>query len=128
VASPSARVYPRLRDPCPNLDDVLRFSVYAESVQRAQDVLPGKETGKNLGQWFRPSTAASAIRCVDVAIIAAWMLTFLSDGLFKASQKHRLASRLRLTARSSTPAGHVREVQLGAYHEVNGAREPLDRT
>lgn len=41
--------------------------------------------------------------------------------LFKASQKHPLASRLRLTARSSTPAGHVREVQLGAYHEVNGA-------
>ncbi len=34
--------------------------------------LAGKELGKDVGQWFGPSTAAGAIKCViDVAIVSA---------------------------------------------------------
>jgi hypothetical protein len=51
AASPSARVYRRLHDLRPKHDAVLRFAVYTESVQRAQDVFPGKELGKDLGKW-----------------------------------------------------------------------------
>ena len=34
--------------------------------------LAGKELGKDIGQWFGPSTAAGAIKCVDV-VIACWL-------------------------------------------------------
>ena len=34
--------------------------------------LAGKELGKDVGQWFGPSTAAGAIKCViDVVIVSA---------------------------------------------------------
>ena len=39
----------------------------------------GKELEKDVGQWYGPSTVAGAIKCVDVAIFAAYILTFLSD-------------------------------------------------
>jgi hypothetical protein len=32
--------------------------------------LAGKELGKDVGQWFGPSTAAAAIKCVDIDIAA----------------------------------------------------------
>ena len=44
--------------------------------------LVGKELGNDVGEWFGPSTAAGAIKCVDPVIAAACMLTFLSDRSF----------------------------------------------
>lgn len=41
--------------------------------------LAGKELGKDVEQWLGPSTVAGAIKCVGVTIVAALMLTFLSD-------------------------------------------------
>ena len=46
--------------------------------------LAGKELGKSVGQWFRPSNAAGAIKCVDVAIFAAYMLTSLFRSLVQS--------------------------------------------
>ena len=63
--------------------------------------LAGKEIGKNVGQWFGPSTVAGAIKCVDTTTFAVCMLTFLSNPWCKVSLKHRLASRSPSTARSS---------------------------
>ena len=33
--------------------------------------LAGKELGKDVGQWFGPSTAAGTIKCIDVTIVSA---------------------------------------------------------
>jgi hypothetical protein len=30
--------------------------------------LAGKDLGKDVGQWFGPSTAAGALKCVNVAL------------------------------------------------------------
>ena len=38
-------------------------------------VLAGKELGKDVWQWFELSTAAGTIKCMDVAIVSALMLT-----------------------------------------------------
>ena len=38
--------------------------------------LVGKELGNDVGEWFGPSTAAGAMKCVDAAIAAGY---FLSD-------------------------------------------------
>ena len=36
--------------------------------------LAGKELGKDVGQWFGPSTAAGAIKCVNDALFRPLML------------------------------------------------------
>ena len=84
-----------------NFDVVFRFSIDAVSVQRAQNGSSWKGTWK--GRWAMVWTEypAGAIKCVDVTIIAACMLTLLSDHWCKVSPKHRLASLLPLMARSS---------------------------
>jgi hypothetical protein len=41
--------------------------------------LAGKELGKDVGQWFGPSTAAGAIKCVDDALFFLLMLTSLQN-------------------------------------------------
>ena len=58
--------------------------------------LAGKELGKDIMQWFGPSIAAGATKCVDTSIIAACMLTLLSD----PPQIHRFGSRSRSMPRS----------------------------
>ena len=111
-----------------NLAVVLRFAVDAVSVQRAQMALAGKESGKNLGQWFRPSTAAGLIKCVDVAVVVAYMLTFLPDCWCKVSHKHRSASRSLSTARSYKQTCNRRQIRhptsssLQAIRDEEGAR------
>ena len=63
--------------------------------------LAGKELGKDVGQWFGPSTAAGAIKCVnDNALIIRLIVDLSSEPLFITSQKHRLASPSPSTARS----------------------------
>lgn len=64
--------------------------------------LAGKELGKDVGQWFGPSTAAGAIKCVnDNALIIRSVVDLSSEPLSIASQKHRLVSPSPSTARSS---------------------------
>ena len=58
--------------------------------------LAGKELGKDVRRWFGLSTAVGATKCVDTSIIAACMLTFLSD----PPKIRRCGSRLRSTPRS----------------------------
>jgi len=41
--------------------------------------LAGKELGKDVGQWFGTSTAASAIKCVNDALFCPLMLTCSSE-------------------------------------------------
>ncbi len=63
--------------------------------------LAGKELGKDVGQWFGPSTAAGAIKCVnDNALIIHSVVDLSSEPLSTTSQKHPLAYPLPLTARS----------------------------
>ena len=63
--------------------------------------LAGKELGKDVGQWFGPSTAAGAIKCVnDNALIIRSVVNLPSEPLSMASQKHRLAFPSPSTARS----------------------------
>jgi len=38
--------------------------------------LAGKELGKDVGQWFGPSTAAGAIKCVNHALFCPLALTY----------------------------------------------------
>jgi hypothetical protein len=38
--------------------------------------LAGKDLGKDLGQWFGPSTAAGAIKCVDQTLVIPRTLIF----------------------------------------------------
>ena len=54
----------------------LQFAVDApSSVHRM--ALTGKELGKDVGEEFGSSTAAGAIKCVNVTIVTVYMLTFL---------------------------------------------------
>ena len=92
--------------PCP-------FSVHRMALAR-------KELGKDVGQWFGPSTAAGAIKCVDVIIIARCMLTFLSDRWCKAFPQHRSASRSRWTSRSSR--------RMCIRHHIRPSNLPLPQT
>ncbi len=55
--------------------------------------LAGKELGKDVGQWFVPSTAAGAIKCVnDNALIIRSLVDLSSEPLSTTSQKHLLVS------------------------------------
>jgi hypothetical protein len=66
--------------------------------------LAGKELGKDVGQWFGPSTAAGAIKCVkDNALIILSVVDLSSEPLSITFQKHRLASPSPSTARSFSP-------------------------
>jgi hypothetical protein len=77
--------------------------------------LAGKELGKDVGQWFGPSTAAGAIKCVDVVIACRLNVDNSSDLWSKASQKHRSAFRSQSTAKSSKQMStrhHIRPPNL----------------
>lgn len=64
--------------------------------------LAGKELGKDVGQWFGPSTAAGAIKCVNDDTLTISSYINLSSGpSFITSQKHRSVSLLPSMARSS---------------------------
>jgi hypothetical protein len=65
--------------------------------------LAGKELGKDVGQWFGPSTAAGALKCVNDALFffSSLILTYLSEHWFIASQKHRSAYLLQSMVRFS---------------------------
>jgi hypothetical protein len=66
--------------------------------------LAGKELGKDVGQWFGPSTAAGAIKCVnDNTPIIRSDIDISSEPSSIASQKHRSVSPLPSTARSFRP-------------------------
>ena len=88
--------------------------------------LAGKELGKDVGQWFGPSTAAGAIKCVnDDTLIISSYINLYSEPSFITSQKHRSVSPLPSTARSSRatyiqPRSHQR-VHLGTASFQDGA-------
>jgi len=64
--------------------------------------LAGKELGKDVGQWFGPSTAAGAIKCVnDDTLLISSYINLSSGPSFITSQKRRSVSLLPSTARSS---------------------------
>ena len=98
---PPSRAYLRLCNLHPDFDVVLRFSVHAVSIQRAQDGASRKGTWE--GCWTvgcaehrrrRDQVHRCCHRCrlnVDIS----------SDLWYKASLKHRLASQSRSMARSS---------------------------
>ena len=76
--------------------------------------LVGKELGKDVGQWFRPSTSAGAIKYVDVAIFAAYMLTSLSDPWCKAPRC--IARHLCHSRRPDLPDGCVFGITRSLRH------------
>ena len=63
--------------------------------------LVGNELGKDVGQWFRPSASAGAIKYVDVAIFAAYMLISLFRSLVQSFPYASLGISVASTARSS---------------------------
>src|SRR5258708_13673397 len=55
--------------------------------------LAGKELGKDVGQWFVPSTAAGAIKCVnDNALLIRSLVDLSSEPLSSTSQNHPFVS------------------------------------
>ena len=57
--------------------------------------LAGKDLGKDLGQWFGPSTAAGAIKCVDqTLVIPRTLIFFLSPGPWSTISQTRLSVSL----------------------------------
>ena len=71
AGSTSSRAYHRSCVLPPNIDVVLRFAVPLCPFSVHRMALAGKELGKEVGQSFGPSNAAGAIRCIDVAFVAA---------------------------------------------------------
>jgi len=51
--------------------------------------LAGKELGKDVGQWFGPSTADGAIKCVNDTLFCPLTLTRSSELWFTISRRHR---------------------------------------
>ena len=63
--------------------------------------LAGKELEKDVGKWLGPSTAAGTIKCVDVAIFAAYMLTFFFRSLVQSFPDASLGISVASTVRTS---------------------------
>ena len=113
MSAPSG-VYSRL---CirPNFDVVLRFALHIGSFSVHRMVLAGKELGEDVRHWFGPSTAAGAIKCVDIVIACRLNIDTCSSLWSKASQKHRSASRSQLKARSSKRISTRRYIRDSAH-------------
>lgn len=85
--------------------------------------LAGKELGKDVGQWFGPSTAAGAIKCVnDNALIIPSVVDLSSEPLYITSRKHRLASPSPSTVRSFRPMYTQPPTHQPAHLETAGSR------
>ena len=86
AASPSPGVYRRLRNLRPKLDVVLDSQLRQCPFTVDRIALAGKELWNDVGQWG-PSTAAGAIKCVNVAVVADCMLTslYFSRSLLQSS-------------------------------------------
>ena len=77
--------------------------------------LVGEELGKDVWQWFRPSTSAGAIKYVDVVIFAAYMLILLFISSVQRFSDASLGISVASTARSSRLTcirRHIRPLNL----------------
>ena len=80
AVSPSTGLHCRLRNLRPNFDVVFESLLTPCLFSVHRMALVGKELGKDVGQWFRPSTTAGAIRCVD----AVRRCRVYADGSFRS--------------------------------------------
>src|SRR5712691_5170052 len=78
-------VHRRLSNICTNFDMVLRLAFYPLPVRRTSMALAGKELGRDVGQWFGPSTAAGATKCVNDVLFCPLTLTCSSKHWFTIS-------------------------------------------
>ena len=95
-------------------DVVFRFSVDTVFFQRHRMALVGKELGKDVGQWFRPSTTAGAIRCVD----AVRRCRVYADGSFRSLVQSSPDASLGI---SVAVDGHIfqTDVYLASHRPLN---------
>jgi hypothetical protein len=84
--------------------------------------LAGKELGEDVGQWFGSSTAAGAIKCVDVAIAATYMLTLVQ--IVGTKLPRCIARHLGRGRRSDLPDGCILSVTFA--HAFSSSPQAID--